>query len=219
MRLMSNRRIVVYPSELHEYAYCPRYYFFHTHIGRKPTLREKIRMFIGKLFHFVKGVPDLLRGRRVEETIEVSIGSGVVLRGRPDSYEVRTDREVLVIERKSGRGPKKGVWVSDSSQASAYAFMLARLLGVSNASIRIEYATKSRSSKLDEEKITRLLKLIDEIILVREHGIVPYPKRGPRKCARCPFKDICDELDREEIEELYEPGYWLKEINIDETFR
>ena len=218
MRLMEGRRITVYPSELHEYAYCPRYYFFHVHIGRKLTLKARFRMLLGRLFHWSKSIPDRLKGRRVEDTIEVAIGSGIVLRGRPDSYEVG-DEGVLVIERKSGRGPRKGVWVSDSSQASAYAFMLARLLGVANARIKVEYATKSRSSSLDEDKITRLLKIIDEIILVREYGIVPYPKRSSRKCAKCPFKDICEEIDHEKIEDLYEPGAWLKEIDIDETFK
>ncbi len=214
------RRITVYPSELHEYVYCPRYYFFDIHLGRKLTVREKIRLILGKLFHLIKGIPDRFKGRHVEETIEVTIGSGIVLRGRPDSYEVR-EGEVLVIERKSGRGPRRGVWISDSAQASAYAFMLARLMDMPRARIRIEYATKSRSSILNEDKVARLLHLIDEIILVREYGIVPYAKRSPGRCRRCPFKDICEALDTDvEVRnlEIYEPGKWLEKTDIDETF-
>ncbi len=214
------RKIIVYPSELHEYTYCPRYYFFHVHMGRRLTIKEKVRLLLGRIYHGIKGIPDRVRGRILEDRIEVTVGSNIVLRGRPDSYEVKGD-EILVIERKSGKGPSKGVWVSDSAQASAYAFMLARLLGVKNASIRIEYLYRSRASRLDEEKVTMLLRLIDEIVMVREHGILPYAKRSPRKCAKCPFRDACFQLDVEEEEvggELYEPGSWLEGIHIDESF-
>ncbi len=212
-------KVRIYPSELHEYAYCPRYYFFHVHLGRRLTLRERLRMLLGRLFHWVKGVPDKLKGRHVEEAIEVEVGSGIVLRGRPDSFEIGSD-SVLVIERKSGRGPRKGVWISDSTQASAYAFMLARLLDARDVKIRVEYASKARNSSLDEEKVYRLLKIIDEIILVREYGIVPYAKRSPRRCAKCPFREVCERLDRETGDlEVYEPGSWLANIDIDSSFK
>lgn len=215
------KRIVIYPSEIHEYTYCPRYYFFHKHLGRRITLRERLRLLLGSLFHLAKGLPDRLRGRILEDRIEVQVSPRVYLRGRPDSYEVRGD-EVLVIERKSGRGPSRGVWVSDSAQASAYAFMLTRLLGARNAAIRIEYLHKSRSSILDEDKVAMLIRLIDDIILVREHGILPYAKRSPGRCSRCPFRDICYQLDQglEDLGgELYEPGDWLEGKNVDETFK
>lgn len=218
--MREERKIIVYPSEIHEYTYCPRYYFFHKHVGRHVTLRERMRMLLGRIFHGVKRVPDRLRGRVLEDRIEVTVGSNIVLRGRPDSYEVKGD-EILVVERKSGRGPSRGVWVSDSAQASAYAFMLARLLGVKNASIRIEYLYRSRASRLDEDKVERLLRLIDEIVLVREHGVLPHAKRSHRKCSRCPFRDICYELDDglDDVGgELYEPGMWLEKVNIDESF-
>ena len=214
------KKIVIYPSELHEYAYCPRYYFFNVHVGRRLTLTERIRMLLGRLFHLIKRVPDKFKGRIVEDRIEVEIGENIILRGRPDSYEVH-EGEVVIIERKSGKGPSRGVWVSDSAQASAYAFMLARLFDARSAFIKIEYLTKSRLSVLDEDKVTRLLRLIDEIILVREYGIVPYAKRTPRKCEKCPFKQICEVLDKDTSDlsgELYEPGSWLEGINIDDSF-
>ncbi|MEB3806892.1 MAG: CRISPR-associated protein Cas4 [Desulfurococcales archaeon] len=218
--MKNSRRIIVYPSELHEYAYCPRFYFFSVHMGRSFTLAERIRLWIGRMLHWIKGLPDRAKGRILEERIEVEVGSNIVLRGRPDSYEVRGD-DLVVIERKSGRGPSKGVWVSDSAQASAYAFMLTRLLNAKNALIKIEYLSRSRSSTLDEEKVSRLLKLIDEVVLVREHGIVPYAKRSARKCAKCPFRELCYKLD-EGLEgldaELYEPGRWLAEVPIDDSF-
>lgn len=210
-------KITVYPSEIHEYAYCPRYYFFKAHLGRRLGIRERLRLLLGRLFHAVKGVPDRLHGRVVEERIEVEVGSNIVLRGRPDSYEVRGG-EILVIERKSGRGPSRGVWISDSAQASAYAFMLARLLGARSASIRIEYLHGGRTARLDEGKVSTLLRLIDEIVLVREHGVVPHAKRSPGKCVKCPFKDVCDQLDEGLGEAIEEPGVWLEGAHVDESF-
>jgi len=212
----SRATITVYPSEIHEFVYCPRLYFFELYMGRKRGIHERIRLLLGSLFHVFKSIPDRARGRRVEERIEVHVGGGIRLRGRPDAYHVDKDT-ITVIERKSSRPPRKGVWLNDSAQAATYGFMLTRRESRSNVRIRIEYPTVSRESVLDSEKISFILKIIDDIVLVKRDGILPAPRPTPKKCAKCPFQPQCKLLEEDKPEELYEPGAWLEGF-IDESY-
>ncbi len=202
--------VVVTPSELRTFIYCPRLYFFERHLGRERGLRERLRLLLGRLFHALKGSLDRLRGYRVEEPFEAELG-GVVLRGRPDSY--RLDGDVLVVvERKSGRAPRRGVWESDLVQAAAYALGL-RASGRaswSNARLVLEYRDARREVELGSEVVALLLRAIDDLILVKEYGIVPAARRSRGRCSRCPFRLLCEELDRALPlpEPGEEPGSW-----------
>ena len=211
-------RVTVYPSEIHEYVYCPRLYFFTLYMGRRRGIRERIRLLLGSLFHLLKSVPDRMRGFQVEERIEVSIG-GVRLRGRPDAYNIAGD-SVTVIERKSSRPPRRGVWLNDAAQASAYGLMLARREGSGRSvRLRIEYPTVARESELDSEKVALVLRVLDEIVLVKKYGVLPSPRPSPGKCSRCPFRLECQLLEEEKPEgDLYEPGSWL-EGYTDDSFQ
>ncbi len=220
MGMEREKIITVYPSEIHEYVYCPRMLFFTHYIGRRRTLRERIRLLLGRLFHLFKSIPDRMRGYHLEEGLQVELGGGVRLRGRPDSYTV-DNGEALVIERKSGRGPRRGAWLSDSSQAAAYGFMISRRFQVARTRLRVEYLAGARESLLDEDKIAQILRIVDEIVLVKRWGIVPYANRTKAKCGKCPFKNLCLEVDEMLAVEgdLYEPGEWLAGRHVDESFQ
>lgn len=203
----SGLRITVYPSEIHEYTYCPRLYFFNTHIGKDHTLRERLRLALGRLFHLAKSIPDRLQGMKVEETREAWLGN-VRLRGRPDSYTVEGDT-LRVVERKSGRSPRSGAWISDVLQATAYTVILSGGT-IRDAVIEVHYRDGKRVVRVNEDLIGFLTDTIDEIVLVKLHGIVPAPLRSDRKCTRCAFRDICYSLDEDLPQaNLYEPGAWL----------
>ncbi len=212
---MASGKIVVRPSEIHEFVYCPRLFFFDYYLGRERRLGERLRLLLGRLYHALLGLPDRIRGRLVEDTLEVDLGK-VVIRGRPDAYSLGDDR-ALVVERKSSKPPRRGVWSSDSAQALTYAFMLARLHGV-EVEASVEYPTRKARTRLDEEKINLIMKIIDDIVLVKAYGIVPKALRSPGKCGRCPFRDICEALDRGLDVEVYEPGDWLEGRVVDESF-
>ena len=207
-------KYTIYPSEIHEYLYCPRLYFFHKYIGLERGIRERIRLLLGSGLHFIKGLLDKVRGYHVEEINERVI-SGVRLRGRPDSYIVEGDR-LRVIERKSGRMPRNGAWISDVMQATAYTVILSSK-GIRDSIIEIHYRNGVRRIRVDDELVTSLIKVLDEVIMVREHGILPSPVRGRRKCDRCRFKDICFSLDETDVTDLYEPGYWIPSRRIIES--
>jgi len=209
------RRLTIYPSEIHEFVYCPRLYFFDLYLGRERSLRERIRLFLGTIFHIIKSVPDRAKGHKVEERIEVEIGD-IRLRGRPDAYHVEEDT-VTIIERKSSRPPRRGVWLNDSAQAVTYGFMITRLGSPRSVKIRIEYPTTARESELDSEKVSFILRVIDDIVMVKKYGIVPAAKPSKKKCARCPFRAECDLLEKEKPEDILEPGSWLDSF-VDESY-
>ena len=211
---MRSLRPVVKPSEVHTYAYCPRLYFFEIHSGRHRGPRERLRMLLGAILHRVLGVALRLRGYRVEEPLSAELG-GVRVVGRADAVRIE-DGAVSVVERKSGRAPRRGAWASDVLQAAVYAILALRAEGASRATLRLEYRNGSRVYELGDDLVSAALRAVDEVVLVKYHGIVPYANRGPRRCARCPFRGPCEELDRglEDVGEVYEPGAWLGGLSL-----
>jgi CRISPR-associated exonuclease Cas4 len=216
MAKSNTEKIIIYPSEIHHFAYCPRQYFFSLFIPVPQPLSARIRMLLGTIYHMIKGWISKRKGYRVEETLELDLGN-VILRGRPDAYKSENGR-VEVVERKSGKGPREGAWLSDALQAVAYALIIGR--GEGEARLVVEYRTGPRASELDSEKVSLLIKIIDDIILVKKYGIVPYANRSLGRCAKCPYRDICEELDRVlAADDLYEPGSIVSELRVDKSFR
>lgn len=211
---MGNTTYKVTPSEVHKFVFCPRQYFFELHLPRRRGLREALRLLLGRLFHVAKGLSSRMSGYSVERRVETLIGN-VRLVGRADAVK-REDGVVEVIERKSGRAPRRGAWASDVLQAAIYALILIREEGASEARIKIEYRDKAHSYVLDEDLAAMASRVLDDLILVKYYGIVPYPRRGPKRCASCPFRDVCEKLD-EKLKppgDIVEPGSWLEGIGL-----
>ncbi len=156
-------------------------------------------------------LPLRLRGFRVEEPLEVRLGN-VVLRGRSDALALRGGA-VHVVERKSGRAPRRVAWPSDILQAAAYGFMALRLGMASDALLDIRYRDASYTYRLDSETVSAVLRAVDDVVEIKYWGIVGYPRRSRGRCSRCPYRALCESLDRElappEEGEVYEPGEWL----------
>lgn len=212
--------IIVYPSEIHQYVYCPRQYFFRIHYPLPVPLLRRLRMLLGRIYHALKRLRDSARGYIAEDTVEARMG-GVLLRGRPDAYRIGEDR-VEVVERKSGRGPRRGVWLSDMLQAAAYGYVLYTKTGGRRVLLTVEYRSGARTAELTSERLALLAKAIDEIVMVKVYGIVPYANRSPARCSKCPYRSLCEALDRELDPgdgSLYEPGKWVAERKIDWGFQ
>lgn len=204
-------KTVVRPSELRVYAYCPRLYFFETHIALERGLREKLRLALGRLTHIVIEFIAKIRGYTVEEPMEADLGK-ILLRGRPDYYKIVNGR-AIVFEIKTSRGPSKGIWLGDALQAIAYATMLLRR-GAREAVIVLDYRGSRRILKVSGDHVVTLFKAMDEVRLVKEWGVIPFPDRGLSKCLRCRYADICYAIDRGAPEGLEEPGSWVKGLKI-----
>jgi CRISPR-associated protein Cas4 len=204
-------KAVIRASEVRLYTFCPRLYFFETHVKARRPIKTSIRLILGRLLHVAQGLLARLRGYRVEELLEADIG-GVRFRGRPDYYTVRGSTAVIV-EFKSGQGPRSGAWLSDVMQVTAYAFMLGKLR-YSNVIGIIRYRGSVRSFKVTSEHIATLLRLVDEAVLVKNRGLVPYPLRSYRKCLACRYKVECFTMDRGLSVDLEEPGSWLRSLML-----
>ncbi len=211
-----NIKYIVFPSEVHTFVYCPRYYFFERYMPRRLRLRERFRLVLGKIFHILKGVKDRLSGYSVESTIYTVVGN-VKIFGRPDSFKVKED-QLEVIERKSGKGPRDGAWLSDLLQASTYAFILSNANDkIRSATVVVEYRNRRARFEFNSDLADLVLKALEDLILVKYYGILPAANRG-RRCEICPYREICRvldvDLDDKKFEELFEPGSWVKQMNI-----
>jgi len=207
---------IVLPSKARSFTYCPRRYFFEVHLGRERGLLERARMLLGTLYHAVLGALDrLLRGRTVEEPVRARLG-GYLIVGRPDAYQVDGDT-LLVVERKSGSAPRRGVWLSDMVQAVLYVVALRRSgVAAERSVIELSYARGgSRVFEVDEDQVAIALKIIEDMMLAEE-GVVPAALPTPGKCSSCPFRLECEAVDEElappDGGELYEPGSWLSSL-------
>lgn len=148
-------------------------YFFERHLGKETTLYQRIRMFLGRIWHA------LLEALEEEAEVEVRgelAGTEVV--GKADVV-----KEDAVVEIKSGDGPSDGAWYGDYLQASIYAALLGR------KKVIIKYRNGERTFEVDLEELERVLELFK---LVAE-GYLPPPKRS-KWCSKCPYKDLCDAL-------------------------
>ncbi|MEM2629305.1 MAG: CRISPR-associated protein Cas4 [Acidilobaceae archaeon] len=207
---MNLKKPVITPSEVRTYTYCPRLYFFEVHVKLGKPLKSKIRMLLGRILHYFREIIARLRGFTVEELIEVDIGP-YIMRGKPDYYRVE-DGEVFIVEVKSSRGPHTGAWFSDYMQGVAYGFILSRVRrNIREVNVEIKYMRSTARIKVNSEHIALLARILDEINIIKVHGILPYPNRSQAKCNRCIYRDICFKLDEYLEVNIEEPGSWIRD--------
>jgi len=194
---MAGKTIVILPSKLHQFVFCPRQVWFEHFIPVKKPLAQRIRMFLGRLLHVIH---HLFRvGYEKEKLLEVEVPElGVKLVGKPDAYRADADA-VIVEEFKSYRAPRKPnrwglpVWESDLVQALAYAYML-RKTHSRNILVTVRYIDTSASFQYDEKLESILMLYIQEYRRMVETGILPDAERG-KKCEKCIYREICNMLD------------------------
>jgi len=192
-------KIIVTPSRLHQFAYCPRQVFFDHYIKVPRPLKQRIRMWIGKLLHFFH---HLFRvGYIKEELLKVEVDEidGVVLVGKPDSYKI--DGDTIVLEEfKSTKMPRRVnrwglmVWESDMVQALAYAYMLQKIHGCRDVHVILRYINGIATLRYNEQMKAILLQYIEEYKKMVEYKLFPETTRNNR-CNKCIYKELCDKAD------------------------
>jgi CRISPR/Cas system-associated exonuclease Cas4 (RecB family) len=78
-------------------------------------------------------------------------------------------------------------------QALTYAFITIRK-GGNRVRIELHYRAKTINFDIDSESIDLLLRALSDMYIVKRHGILPDPNPSPRKCSKCPYKEICEKL-------------------------
>jgi len=194
-------RIVILPSRLHQFAFCPRQIWLDYWLQAKKPLRQRLRMFLGKIAHWIHHIFRV--GYTKERLLEVEIPDlNVKLVGKPDAYRIDVDT-VVVEEFKSYSRPKNPnrwgipVWESDLVQVLAYAFMLSRMHNGKRVLVTVRYIDGSVAFEYSKELETILIQYIQQYKKVVELEIVMPEVKRDRRCNKCVYKEICDRIDSE----------------------
>jgi len=192
--------VVILPSKLHQFAFCPRQIWLDYWLQAKKPLRQRLRMFLGKVAHWIHHIFRV--GYTKEQLLEVEIPElGVKLVGKPDAY--RVDADTVVVEefksyRKPGAPNRWGlpVWESDLVQALAYAYMLSRIHS-KRILITVRYIDSSVTFEYSKELELVLMQYIEQYKRMVELGTILPEARRDRRCNKCVYKEICDRVDSE----------------------
>jgi len=182
----------VRPSDLRTMAFCPRLLFFEMHLEKEISLRQRLRMLLGKMWH---AIMELLLVQEREVVIEGEI-DGFEISGRADGL-----KDEAVIELKSGRAPSDGVWYGDFLQALSYAVLLHK------NKIIVKYRDKEVSMDINEAHKDELVEALRKLSLIAD-GYLPPPKRN-KWCSKCPYKELCEELG-DEWDDWFGKIPWIK---------
>ncbi len=181
-------------TDIRTFFYCPRLYFFQEHLKEKPVSpRQRVRLLLGRLYHVYKRLKGRLKGWKTEEQGYIELGS-ISIHGRADAVE-RGGETLLVHEYKSGKAPRRGVWLSDLMQAVAYAFIFSRKTATRELLVQIHYRDKSIRSSVDTDTIAIFMRALEDMYIIKKHGVLPDPNPSPGKCSRCPFSGICKMME------------------------
>jgi len=195
---MKNNKIYVTPSKLHQFVFCPRQVFFDHYLKVKKPLRQRIRMWIGKLLHFIHHLFKV--GYVKEELIEVEVDEldDIVLVGKPDSYSF--DEDTIILEEFKSTKMPRGLnewglkaWKSDVVQALAYAYILHKTYG-KKVFVVIRYINGATSFKFNEFMKLALLCYLEEYKKMIEYKLFPDVVRN-RRCRKCQYRELCDKID------------------------
>jgi len=190
-------RLIITPSKLHQFTYCPRIPWFDYYLQYKRTLRQRVRMFIGKVLHWIHHT--FKYGYEKEKLLSVDIPElDVTLLGKPDSY--RIDGDVIFVEEfKSTKSPKYlnclglQVWECDMVQSLAYAYILKRLYG-KDVIITVRYVNTSVTFNYNEKLEEILMWYIERYKKMVEFQYLPDTPRNKR-CITCVYREMCDVVD------------------------
>jgi len=191
--------ITVVPSRLRQFVYCPRQVFFDYYLAFKKPLKQRLRMFLGRVLHLFFRL--FKRGYRCEELLEVDVPElGVKLVGKPDAYKINPPE---VVEYKTSKMPTKpwygsdGImaYLSDVVQACAYAYIIKRKFNIDNPiTITIHYLDGVAQFNYNENMEEHFLDELKQYKQMVENKLLPEASIG-RKCRKCPYLEICKQIE------------------------
>ena len=152
----------------------------------------------GKLLYSDTGFPlgrvaPIVLGRQGERQEQPLLSRRLNLVGRPD-YLVETDEGVVPVEAKSARCPAGGVpHASHVMQLAAYCLLVEDTLGARVPYGVVRYSDREVRVDFTPEVRERLLALLEEMRAARAAEEVHRSHEEPLRCARCSFRDNCDE--------------------------
>jgi len=194
-----SEEIVVTPSKLHQFVFCPRQVWLDHYLQVKRPLTQRIRMFVGKALHIVHHIFRI--GYEKEKLLEVDVPDlNIRLVGKPDAFRVDNDA-IYIEEFKSTRQPRSlnrwglQVWESDMVQSLAYAYILSKMFS-KPVMITVRYVDNSVTFQYDEKLEVVMFMYLKRYRDMVDTKVFPDVSMG-RKCDKCVYRDICNYIDSE----------------------
>jgi len=196
-------RVVVRPSSLNRFVYCPVYVFLDHYLRAKPPLLHRLRLFLGRIYHWLAERRLRRSGYTCERELEAKM-DGVILVGRADGLRINGDT-AHIIEVKSGRAPRHPysrlspypmrVYTNDLVQAIAYAYLVKTNYPVKTVVITIKYRDHEETFTYDplfEAYLGIVLELYRKMVV--DKVIIEPFYHSPKKCRSCQYKQTCIQL-------------------------
>lgn len=139
--------------------------------------------------------PDLLEPSERELGVEVTVGSGLRLRGIIDRLDVAPTGHIRVVDYKTGTAPREAFEVKALFQLKFYALVVWRTRGVVPAKLRLvyladqeilDYTPHEAELAAFERTVIALHAAIERCFRARE-----FPASPSKLCGWCPHQALC----------------------------
>lgn len=117
--------------------------------------------------------------------------SNLGLTGKPD-YLIRRKNTIIPVEVKSGWAPTVP-YDSHKLQLAAYCLLVEGYYGVRPSYGLLRYRNRTFRVQFNKELENQVLDMLDEIRQQKEQDEVWRSHRHKRRCARCGYRNICDQ--------------------------
>ena len=126
------------------------------------------------------------------EDVPVLISHRYGLKGKPDALVRIPSGEVIPVERKKSRAPKRP-YEGDLIQATAYCVLVEENYGQTPPFMRIQYADGVFDEPYTAERKQWVLRTSEQIRQARRLGIANRSHAMPGKCRACGQRPNCDQ--------------------------
>ncbi|HEY7208805.1 MAG TPA: hypothetical protein VH477_00920 [Bryobacteraceae bacterium] len=140
------------------------------------------------------GLPsgELIYSDAATEAVRVLISERYGLKGKPDALVRISSGEVIPVERKKTRAPKRP-YEGDLIQAAAYCVLVEENYGRIPPFMRIQYADACFDEPYTAEWKQAVLRTSEQVRQARRIGVANRSHRMPGKCRRCGQRPNCDQ--------------------------
>ncbi len=190
--------ILLTPSEIIEYFYCPRFIYFMFSLGIDQHEEKRFKVLMGREVHKDKAQinKDYLR-KKIGVTgkeIEVYLSSEKLhLKGIVDEVLTLNDGSMSPLDYKFAEY-KEREFKTHKTQSLAYGMLISENYGKPVNKGFVVY-TRSRNKLVEiefkQKDIDSFQKIIEEMLLIIQKGYYPKKASSKAKCDDCAYRNIC----------------------------
>jgi len=190
--------ILLTPSEIIAYLYCPRFTYFMVAMGISEHEEKRFKVLMGREVHKDKAQinKDYLR-KKIGVTgkeIEVYLSSEKLhLKGIVDEVLTLNDGTMASLDYKFAEY-KDTQYKTHKIQSLAYGMLISENYGKPVSKGFVVY-TRSRNKLIEiefkQKDIDDFQKIIEEMLLIIQKGYYPKKTSSKAKCEDCAYRNIC----------------------------